>query len=185
MPTTDPFTIDCYYRALVARDPRFAGVFYVGVKTTGVFCLATCRARKPKKENVVFYSSAAEAARHGYRPCKVCRPLESPGEPPACVALLLRELARDPAGRISDHALRLRGVGPSKVRRWFLQHHGVTFHAYQRALRLGVALKKLQSGEAVTAAAYEVGYDSLSGFGSAFKAHFGSSPVRNQTRNLT
>ncbi|MBC8081964.1 MAG: bifunctional transcriptional activator/DNA repair protein Ada [Hymenobacter sp.] len=180
MPTTDQPTIDRYYQALLARDSQFNGVFYAGVKTTGVFCLATCRARKPKKENVTFYATSAEALAHGYRACKVCHPLENPGETPTYVKGLVQEISSDPTTRITDTDLRLRGVIPSKIRRWFVRNHGVTFHAYQRMVRLGVAFEKVRNGEAVTATAYEVGYESLSGFGNSFKTHFGVAPSRSQ-----
>ena len=63
-----------YYRALLNRDSSYVGIFYVGVKTTSVFCIATCRARKPKKENVIFFRTFAEALQNGYRPCKICCP---------------------------------------------------------------------------------------------------------------
>ncbi|MGH8657658.1 MAG: Ada metal-binding domain-containing protein, partial [Gammaproteobacteria bacterium] len=56
------------YRALLRRDTTFEGVFYVGVKTTGIFCRPTCPAKKPKSENVEYYASPQEALSGGYRP---------------------------------------------------------------------------------------------------------------------
>jgi len=73
---TDLKQADTYYKALVERDEQFVGSFYVGVKTTSIFCIATCRARKPKRENVEFYTSSKDALENGYRPCKVCKPTE-------------------------------------------------------------------------------------------------------------
>ncbi|WP_373831954.1 Ada metal-binding domain-containing protein, partial [Bacteroides heparinolyticus] len=61
MHVRDEKQIDAYYRALLARAADHVGVFYVGVKTTGVFCIATCRARKPKRENVLFYRTFKDA----------------------------------------------------------------------------------------------------------------------------
>jgi hypothetical protein len=78
-PLPDPETL---YTALLHRDSTFEGIFVVGVKTTGVFCRPTCRARMPKRENVEFFGSAHEALSHGYRPCKICTPLEYKGAPP-------------------------------------------------------------------------------------------------------
>ena len=69
--------IDTYYQALLDRDAKFIGIFYVGVKTTSVFCISTCRARKPKKVNVEFHSDFKAALKYGYRPCKICRPTEN------------------------------------------------------------------------------------------------------------
>jgi AraC family transcriptional regulator, regulatory protein of adaptative response / methylated-DNA-[protein]-cysteine methyltransferase len=65
-----------YYKALLAKDQHYIGVFYAGVKTTSIFCIETCRAKKPKFENVEFFSSFKEALDAGYHPCKICNPLK-------------------------------------------------------------------------------------------------------------
>ena len=69
------------YAAMAGRDRRFDGVFWVGVKSTGIFCRPSCPARTPKPENVTFYPSAAAAARAGFRACRRCRPAAAPGSP--------------------------------------------------------------------------------------------------------
>jgi AraC family transcriptional regulator, regulatory protein of adaptative response / DNA-3-methyladenine glycosylase II len=69
---------DACYRAIQARDRRFDGRFYVGVRTTGIYCRPICPAPCPRLENVVFYSSAAAAHEAGLRPCLRCRPECSP-----------------------------------------------------------------------------------------------------------
>jgi len=74
--------INTYYQALLERDKNFVGIFYVGVKTTSIFCIATCRARKPKLKNVEFYTSFKEALEKGYRPCKICKPTENANQAP-------------------------------------------------------------------------------------------------------
>src|SRR5262245_61228890 len=66
---------------MAGRDRRFDGVFWVGVKTTGIFCRPSCPARTPKPENVAFYPSAAAAARTGFRACRRCLPASAPGSP--------------------------------------------------------------------------------------------------------
>lgn len=71
---TDAIKID-YYQALLGKNTNNEGVFYVGVKTTGVFCRPTCPANKPKFENCEFYQTAQEALLASFRPCKRCRPL--------------------------------------------------------------------------------------------------------------
>ena len=78
------------YRALCARDAAFEGVFLAAVRTTRIFCRPTCSARKPKPENVEYVATAVEALQAGYRPCKVCRPLEAARPAPALVRKLLR-----------------------------------------------------------------------------------------------
>ena len=70
------------YKALVAKDVSYEGIFIAGVKTTGIFCRPTCPARKPKAENVEFFKTTKDAILRGYRPCKVCNPLEKLGETP-------------------------------------------------------------------------------------------------------
>jgi len=67
---TEKKKIETFYKALLNREQSFVGIFFVGVKTTAVFCIATCRARKPKLENVEFYTTFKEALDNGYRPCK-------------------------------------------------------------------------------------------------------------------
>ena len=69
------------WEALSAHDARFDGLFFVGVRSTGVYCRAVCPAKTPKFENCTFYASAAEAEAAGYRPCLKCRPELAPGVP--------------------------------------------------------------------------------------------------------
>jgi AraC family transcriptional regulator, regulatory protein of adaptative response / methylated-DNA-[protein]-cysteine methyltransferase len=164
------------YQACLEKDAAFEGRFFVAVKTTGIFCRPICRARKPKFANVEFFESAAEALAKGYRACKVCKPLEALGQPPAEIIELLNELINKPATKIKDTDLRNRGLAPSKIRRWFVKNHGTTFHDFQRKLRINIALTKLQTGESVTNTAFESGFESLSGFGERFKSIVGQSP---------
>ena len=69
---------DSRYRAVLARDARFDGQFFVAVLTTGIFCRSVCTARKPLRRNVAFYPSAAAAFSAGFRPCLRCRPELAP-----------------------------------------------------------------------------------------------------------
>ena len=130
---------DEYYQALLDRNSQYVGVFYACVKTTGVFCLSTCRARKPKAENVLFYDSAKEALLNGYRPCKVCRPTEQVDTPPEPVKQALALFKQNPLQRLSDTDIRAHGLMPATIRRWFKQHLGMTFQAYQRMYRINEA----------------------------------------------
>ncbi len=165
--------------AFMNRDASYEGVFLTGVRTTGIFCLPTCPARKPKPENVEFFSDCGQALHAGYRPCKRCRPL-NPRQTPDWIADLLNRVDREPEVRWRDQDLRQLGLSPSRVRRWFQTHLGMTFHAYSRARRLGRALGRIRHGERVTDAAFDSGFDSLSGFGDAFHRFTGHSPVRSR-----
>src|SRR5262245_13342350 len=129
-------------RAYLERDTTYNGLFFLGVKTTGIFCRPTCPARKPLSKNVEYFGTPQEALAAGYRPCKRCRPLES-DERPAWAAELIADVESDPSSRITDAKLRARGIDAATVRRYFLRHYGMTFQAYTRSRRLGGALSHL------------------------------------------
>ena len=175
MPSTEEMR-----RAFAERDPAYEGVFFVAVRTTRIFCRPTCAARRPRPENVEFYPSARDAAAAGYRPCRRCRPLEPRGEPPAWLRGLLADVDHDPSRRWTEADLRERGIDPGRVRRWFKARHGMTFHAYLRARRLGLALGNIRLGGDLTETAYDAGYESPSGFRDAFARHFGDAPGRSR-----
>ncbi|MEM7659184.1 MAG: methylated-DNA--[protein]-cysteine S-methyltransferase [Bacteroidota bacterium] len=177
-------TFEEKYQALLAKDPAYEGVFITGVKSTGIFCRTTCTARKPKAENVVFFDTTQEALQHGFRPCKVCKPLEDRDATPAYIEGILQELQTDPFLRIKDQDLRDRGISPSRIRTWFNKHHNMTFHAYQRMLRINHAYQAMEAGSSVTEAAFDHGFDSLSGFQDRFQAIFQTSPGQRQGKGV-
>jgi AraC family transcriptional regulator of adaptative response/methylated-DNA-[protein]-cysteine methyltransferase len=168
--------------AFLSSDSSFDGLFYTCVRTTGIFCRPSCRARKPRPENVEFHGTSREAVFAGYRACKRCHPLEAPGTPPDWLRPLLADLERDPDRRRTDAELAAGGLRPERVRRWFVAHHGMTFQAYQRGRRLGRAITRLGAGQPVLRAAMDSGYDSLSGFNTAFRQLAGDSPARSRSR---
>jgi len=172
------------YNALLHKDSSFEGIFFVGVKTTGVFCRPTCTARKPKKENVEFFPSTKEALKYGYRPCKVCHPLQQNGETPAWLKDLLKEIEQNNAVKFKDADLRERKIDPARVRRWFKKHHGMTFQTYLRLLRVNTAFGKIKHGDKVTESAYDLGYESLSGFTESFKKTTGFSPSKSKEKRI-
>lgn len=182
--TAQELNDDLKYQAILERNSAYDGLFYTAVKTTGIFCKPTCTARKPKKENVEFFSTAKDAMLHGFRPCKICSPLSAAGETPAYVTILLQELSANPAIKFKDYDLVQRGIEPSKIRRWFLKHHGITFQAYQRIFRINSAFKKIQAGNNVTYVAFDSGYESLSGFADSFKSVFGVSPSKSKRQQV-
>jgi AraC family transcriptional regulator of adaptative response/methylated-DNA-[protein]-cysteine methyltransferase len=173
--------IDEMIRAYQASDASYDGVFFLGVRTTGIFCRPSCRARKPFPKNVEFFATAQEAVFAGYRPCKRCRPTEISGQLPEWASDLLGAVERDPSLRLKDEDLRARGLEPASVRRFFLKRYGLTFHAYTRAKRLGKAFEALQNGAKLDDVALGYGYDSHSGFREAFARLFGQAP--GQSRN--
>jgi len=172
------------YHALLNKDLSYEGIFLAAIKTTGIFCRSSCSARKPKEQNVEYFATCAEALSFGYRPCKVCRPLEPLGKTPDWIKSLLKEISISDNIRLRDYDLRERGIEPARLRRWFKKYHGMTFQAYLRALRLNQAIGRIKHEQSVTEIAFDSGYESLSGFADAFKKLTGVSPKSSRFQTL-
>jgi AraC family transcriptional regulator of adaptative response/methylated-DNA-[protein]-cysteine methyltransferase len=172
------------YKALVDKDSSFEGTFIACVKTTGIFCRPTCRARKPKKENVEFVRTTQDALRKGYRPCKICQPLSPAQEAPDWLKELLTYIENHSITRMKDQDIRDRGLDPNRVRRWFKKNHNITFQAYLRSIRLGSAFGHITNGGKVIDTAFNNGYESLSGFTSAFKKLTGKAPTKSKDGDI-
>ena len=171
------------YNALLNKDSSYVGIFWVGVKSTGIFCKPTCTARKPKEENVEYFSTVRDALYSGYRACKVCKPLNTNGSSPEWFENLIAKIDKDPTKRWRDYDLVKMNLNPNKVRRWFKKNYDITFHAYLRSKRLGYAIGRIKHGESITQTAFGHGFESLSGFIDAIKNLSGSSPgsVKDKT----
>jgi len=173
---------DTMYRALVNRDSSFEGIFFVGVRTTGIFCRPTCSAKKPARQNVDFFPTPTEALHGGYRPCLRCRPMDPGEKPPELIERLRAEVERAPDGRLTDKELAALKIDPSTARRQFKRHYGMTFQAYHRARRMGLALRQVRKGGRVDEAQDGSGFESASGFREAFTKIFGDPPTAAKTR---
>jgi AraC family transcriptional regulator of adaptative response/methylated-DNA-[protein]-cysteine methyltransferase len=166
-----------YYRALIDKKTEYEGVFFVGVKTTGVFCRPTCPARKPKFENCEFYETAQQALLASFRPCQRCRPLSHPNHVSELVKMLVEEVEKNPEKRWKDKDFQELSVDASTARRQFKKRFGMTFVEYARAKRMGLAMKQIRAGEAVIEAQLSTGYESSSGFRDAFSRIMGAAPT--------
>ena len=166
-----------YYGALLAKDSSYEGVFFVGVKTTGVFCRPTCPARKPRFENCEFFADAQAALLASFRPCKRCQPLSHPNQMSDVVKTLVDAVEADPAKRWKDEDFRALSVDMSTARRQFKKRFGMTFVAYARARRIGLSMKYIRSGSVIDAQ-IEAGYESDSGFRDAFSRIMGAAPTK-------
>lgn len=173
---------DTMYRALVNRDASFEGIFFVGVRTTGIFCRPTCPAKKPARENVDFFPTPSEALHGGYRPCLRCTPMDPEKRAPALIERLRAEVEKAPGGRLTDKELAALSIDPSTARRQFMRHYGMTFQAYHRARRMGLALREVRRGSRVEEAQNGSGFDSASGFREAFTRVFGDAPTAAKER---
>ena len=165
-----------YYQALIEKNAAYDGVFFVGVKTTGIFCHPTCPARKPKFENCEFYDQAQAALLAGYRPCKRCQPLSHPQRESEIIQTLVQAVEANPAHKWRTADLADFDIDPSTAQRQFKKRFGMTFIEYARARRLGLAFKHIKNGTQVIEAQVAAGYESGSGFRDAFARIMGSVP---------
>lgn len=174
---------DAAYRALVSRDARFDGRFFIGVTSTGVYCRPVCPAPKPHRSRVRFYPCAAAAERAGFRPCRRCRPESAPGSPAwagtsSVVARALRligEGALDDA-RVEVLAGRL-GVGPRHLRRLFERHLGASPTAVARSRRAHFAKRLIDDTEMTMAEiAFAAGFGSVRRFNTTMRTIFDRAP---------
>jgi AraC family transcriptional regulator of adaptative response/methylated-DNA-[protein]-cysteine methyltransferase len=173
-------------RAFLDSDRSYDGIFVTGVKSTGIFCRPSCSARKPRLENIEFFATIHDALFAGYRACKRCTPLEDPQAAPDWVRTLLQAIDADPDRRWQADDLRSRGIDPARARRWFQKHYGMTFSAYSRARRLGRAFDGLRRGEAIDDAVFVSGFNSHSGFRSAYGRVIGATPgADSEGRTIT
>ncbi|MBI4670933.1 MAG: methylated-DNA--[protein]-cysteine S-methyltransferase [Chloroflexi bacterium] len=163
-------------RAFYGQDASYDGVFFVAVKTTGIFCRPSCSAPKPKRENVEFFAALREAIFAGYRPCKRCHPTQVSGALPRWVADLQQRVEAAPEAKLTAADLRAIGVTPELARRWFLEHYGMTFAEWQRGRRLAEAFTQIRNGAPLDDVVFANGYESHSGFRDAFTKTFGATP---------
>lgn len=174
-----------FYKALLEKDPSYDGIFFVGIKTTGVFCHATCRARKPKFENCEFYYSAEEALLAGFRPCKVCNPLSFPNTIPKEVNLLVNEVEKHPEKRWMESDFISLGINSVTARRKFKEIYGMTFVQYARSRRMGMAFNEIKKGSKVIEQQLSLGYESSSGFNDAFTKIMGNPAKKTKVKILS
>ncbi len=174
---------EVFERARKSRDTRFDGQFYIGVRTTGIYCRPICPANTPKSENVTYFPTAAAASEAGYRPCLRCRPECAPGTPAwtgtsATVRRGLRLIANGALddGSIEDLATRL-GVTSRHLRRLFTRHLGASPLAVAHTQRLHFAKQLIdQTCLPMQDIAIAAGYGSIRRFNDSFVKTYGRSP---------
>jgi AraC family transcriptional regulator of adaptative response/methylated-DNA-[protein]-cysteine methyltransferase len=148
-----------YWKAVEERDAAFDGKFYFAVSTTGIFCRPSCSAKRAKRENVTFFSTADDAERGGFRACMRCRPTGAGG-----LEFIVDVANRDEEGdmkQMQEVAYR-EGVTLEHLRRKFKQSTGVSAKRFEEAKRIERFKKEVTSGAAVTEAIYAAGYGSSS-----------------------
>ncbi|MCW1427946.1 bifunctional transcriptional activator/DNA repair enzyme AdaA [Novosphingobium sp. JCM 18896] len=170
-----PADDDARWRIALAKDRRFDGVFITGVHSTGIYCRPSCPARPPKRENVSFYATPADAEAAGLRACLRCRPDDVSRDELAVTQAI--QMLRD-----ADEAVPLEvlaaaaGYSTAHFQRLFKRAVGLSPAAFARALRIERAADALTAGESVTQAVYEAGFGAPSRFYEASQARMGMTP---------
>jgi AraC family transcriptional regulator of adaptative response / DNA-3-methyladenine glycosylase II len=182
------FMMADFYQAMLARDHRFDGKFFVAVKTTGVYCRPICPAR-PKRQNVEFFPDATSAESAGYRPCLRCRPECAPLSPAwwgkkAVVQRALKLIAGNEFHRTDEERFAERlGLSARHLRRLFKEEIGQTPKQIADANRLNFARKLMVETEMpIMTVARTAGFASLRRFNDAFQRRFRRVP--SQLRRL-
>lgn len=174
---------DRYWRAVVGREPAADGTFVYAVRSTAIYCRPTCAARKPRRNQVVFFPGPEAAERAGFRACRRCRPRDDAAR--AAAAALVRRVC----GYIDAHleeGVSLAslaeigadaGLSPQRLQRTFRRVLGITPRQYADARRLAWLKGKLREGETVTRALYDAGYGSSSRLYERAPGHLGMTPA--------
>src|SRR5205823_975505 len=181
---TPAMDAEACYRAVEGRDARFAGRFFLGVRTTNIYCRPGCPARVPRRENVTFFPSAAAAQAAGFRACLRCRPDAAPGSPAQAGtaatlsrALRLLEESGDAAG-LADRL----GMTDRHLRRLFARHLGASPAEVLRTRRLHLARQLLETSSLrIIDVAHAAGFQSLRRFNEAVRRGFGRTPSQLRT----
>ena len=155
-------TDEARWAAVLARDSAAEGAFLFSVRTTGVYCRPTCAARQPRRENVAFHATNAEAEAAGFRPCKRCRPTEPAlaERRAAAAALACRLIDEAETPPALDDLARAAGLSPHHFHRVFKEAVGVTPRAYAAQRRAERVRQGLSRAGSVTEAIYEAGFNS-------------------------
>lgn len=184
-PAVHGLDFDTMNAARLARDPAYDGIFFIAVKTTGIYCRPVCRVRPPLTRNIGFFPSAAACERAGYRPCLKCRPESAPFCPAwngtrttverAC--RLIDAGALDGEGTVEALAERC-GVGARHLARLFQQHLGASPIAVAQTRRMQRAMQLITHTQLpMTEVAHQAGFASLRRFNEVIVARYGRSPT--------
>jgi AraC family transcriptional regulator of adaptative response / DNA-3-methyladenine glycosylase II len=174
------------YNAYAARDPRFDGVFYIGVTSTGIYCRPVCTAKTPKAANCRFFDSAAAAEKANFRPCLRCRPELAPGNAPvddanriaSLIAQRIEEGMLDDGAGLDQIATQF-GWSSRQIRRIVQKELGVSPIELVVTRRLLLAKQLLtETALSITEVAFASGFSSLRRFNDAFGGRYGMPPTR-------
>lgn len=172
---------DARWAAVLNRDPAADGAFVFAVRSTGIYCRASCPARRPRADQVSFFSDPAAAERQGFRPCKRCRPNALAA--PSVVERACRYLEANLNRRVSLAELAGDlGVSPHHLHRTFKQAVGITPRQYAEAQRLTRFKQEVAGADQVTGAIYGAGYGSSSSLYEQAPGLLGMTPATYRKR---
>lgn len=183
-PSVHGLDFDTMNAARFARDPAYDGIFFIAVKTTGIYCRPVCRVRQPLTRNISFFPSAAAAERAGYRPCLKCRPESAPFCPAwngtkttvERALKLIDEGALDGDGMVEALATSC-GVGARHLTRLFRQHLGASPIEVAQTRRVQRAMQMIAHTQMpMTEIAHAAGFASLRRFNEVISARYGRPP---------
>ena len=175
------------WQAVCRCDVNYDGIFWYGVKSTGIFCNPSCKSRRPKKDNIVYFDSPREAIDAGYRVCKRCRPDLQSYDPNRLLIRHIKEILDHNACNPQklQEALRQIPMTSHHFNQLFKDHYGQTPHAYVLNRRLEKAASMLKtSSQSVLDIAMAAGFGSISSFYASFRRVYGVSPARYRKLNL-
>jgi AraC family transcriptional regulator of adaptative response / DNA-3-methyladenine glycosylase II len=178
------------YQALTSRDPRFDGVFYVGVTSTGIYCRPVCPAKTPKLANCLFFESAEAAEKASFRPCLRCRPELAPGRAPVdeahriagMMVQRMEEGMADDGASLEDIAAEFE-ISSRHLRRILRKELGVSPVEMRQTRRLLLAKQLLTETQLpVIEIAFASGFSSLRRFNDAFSRQYRLPPSKLRTQ---
>lgn len=169
---------EVFWNAVKTNDARFDGAFYLGVKTTGIYCRPSCRARLPKRENITFFTTWEAAEKNGLRACLRCKPKQHTVADPKVEKILKAcdMLDSDDLYSLEDLAAEV-GLSPYHLQRTFKEVIGVSPKKYSEALRMEKFKEGLRSGSDVVTAMYDSGFGSASRLYEKASENLGMTPA--------
>ncbi|MDF9824120.1 AraC family transcriptional regulator of adaptative response / methylphosphotriester-DNA alkyltransferase methyltransferase [Breznakia sp. PF5-3] len=168
------YTEEQKWKAFIECDANYDGCFYIGVKSTGIYCRPSCKARKPLRKNIEFIDTRDECERRGYRVCKRCRPDLIVFTPEKDTAKRLKGIIEETYKDSARLKERIDGLDLSfnHISLIFQKEYGMTPFSYRNMLRLEKAEKLLKETDMqIVDIAFASGFDSLSAFYASFKKH--------------
>jgi AraC family transcriptional regulator, regulatory protein of adaptative response / DNA-3-methyladenine glycosylase II len=175
------FSRDQMLERMYAADTSADGLFITAVLTTGIFCLPSCRARKPKASNTVFFANPQEARASGFRACKRCRPEDfycGFDAQRAVIEEVIAQFRREPSMYRNVRALvAISGLGSSSLHALFRKYRRATPGEVMMQVRVTCAQQALlESAQTIAEIAFAVGFENLSTFNENFRRLVGMSP---------